>query len=688
MSEPKHTNRLIHAASPYLQQHAHNPVDWYAWGEEALQRAKTENKPIFLSIGYSACHWCHVMEHESFENEETARIMNEHFINIKVDREERPDLDEIYMSAVQLMTGSGGWPMSVFLTPELKPFYGSTYFPPRDRYGRPGFVTVLMNLTHAYENRREEIDEAADRLTDQIRTMASLSAGTGELSYLPIEDAVREMKRRFDSRFGGFGGAPKFPHSMDLSLLLRHYHNTADADALKIAEFTLEKMARGGMYDQIGGGFHRYSTDDRWLIPHFEKMLYDNALLAKTYLEAYQLAKKPFYREITNSILDYVLREMTSPDGGFFSTQDADSAEGEGIFFAWTPKQIAEVIGNEKAEIVCRFYGVEERGNFEHGLSALHIDEEMESIAAEFNISTNELKQIVREANEKLFAARETRIKPGRDEKILTDWNGLMISAMACAGNALDQKEYIHAAERACDFLIRHLCPNNRLLHTYKDGRAHTNGFLSDYAFLIGGLLDAYEAAHTARWLQEAIRLTEVMIEQFWDEENGAFFFTGADHEKLIARTKDPMDNATPSGNSIAILDLLRLAEMTGNLEYRARAEQSFRAFISSIQRFPGAFAQMLSALDFLLAKPKEIVLAGKDAESLRPFQQAIFREFDPHKVVLYVYDEEMASLSAMAPIVEGKKPLDGSPACYICRDFRCRQPVTTVEAMMAQLRE
>ncbi len=682
MAEHKHTNRLIDETSPYLLQHAHNPVGWYPWGEEALRKAKDEDKPIFLSIGYSACHWCHVMEHESFENEEIARLMNENFINIKVDREERPDLDEIYMSSVQLMTGSGGWPMSVFLTPDLKPFFGGTYFPPRDMYGRPGFGTVLVSVARAYEERREEIDQAANQMTEQIQQMVTLQKGTDELTDQPIQQAVQEMKRRFDGRYGGFGGAPKFPHSMDISLLLRYYYKTGDEETREIVEHTLHQMARGGMYDQIGGGFHRYSTDERWLIPHFEKMLYDNALLAKTYLEAYQLTQKSYYLTITKETMNYVLREMTSPEGGFYSTQDADTVEGEGVFFSWTPEQIHEALGEEKGKIVCRYYGVDEGGNFEHGLSVLHVDNEEEAVAKLFDLSKDELAQIIQEAKCKLFGIRENRPKPGRDEKILTDWNGLMIAAMASAGNTLQNEEYKNAAEKACQFLFDHLWENDRLLHTCKDGRAHTNGFLSDYSFFIHGLLDTYEATQNVKWLEEAKRLTDIMIEQFHDQENGAFYFTGKDHEQLITRTKDPMDNAIPSGNSIAVLDLLRLAEMTGHQKYRSLAEETIQLFLPSIQRFPSAFGQMLSALDFLLAKPKEIVLASKDREQIKPFQEEIFRQFNPNKVVLYALQEEVDRLQPLAPVVEGKEPLNGAVAVYVCEDFTCKQPVSTVNEM------
>ncbi|HOL94892.1 MAG TPA: thioredoxin domain-containing protein [bacterium] len=679
-------NRLIHETSPYLLQHAHNPVDWHPWNGEALARAQNEDKPIFLSIGYSACHWCHVMERESFEDEETARLMNEHFINIKVDREERPDLDEIYMAAVQALSGMGGWPMSVFLTPGLKPFYGGTYFPPRDMYGRPGFQTVLRSVARAYREQRALIDESAGQLTAHVRDMVAVPRGHGTVKYEVIETCVQDLRQRFDSRHGGFGQAPKFPHAMDIALLLRYHAKTRDTEALRMAEFTLEKMARGGMYDQLGGGFHRYATDAQWLIPHFEKMLYDNALLAKTYTEAYQLTRKPLYRRIVTETLDYVLREMTLPEGGFYSSQDADSEGREGIFFCWTPRQIAAVLGEEKAKIAGRYYGVDESGNFEQGLSVLHVSLDEEALAQRYGIPEDEVRDLLQEARRRLFDEREKRIKPGRDEKILTDWNGLMISALALAGNALDEPRYIQAAARACDFLLSHLKNEDRLWHTCKNGRAHTSGFLSDYAFFINGLLDTYEATRTVRWLHEALRLADAMIGHFWDTQDGAFFFTAHDHEPLIARTKNPMDNAVPSGNSLAILALLRLSEMTGNTDFKHKAVESLQAFADGLCRVPAAFCQMLAALDFWLAPPREIVLAGPDSNSLDPMQKALFERFLPNKVVLYAEPDTREPLAALSPLIEGKIPVNHSPTAYVCANYACQQPVATVDDLMARL--
>ena len=685
MSSPNH---LAQETSPYLLQHKDNPVDWYPWGEEALQKAKAEQKPIFLSIGYSACHWCHVMEHESFENPEIAALMNEHFVSIKVDREERPDLDEIYMNAVQLMTGQGGWPMSVFLTPDLKPFYGGTYFPPHDMYGRPGFVRVLSGVARAFREQRQEIEESAEQMVENLQHSFAVSGADAEIQEGLIERACREMIRRFDERYGGFGGAPKFPHSMDIALLLRYARRTGDAEAQRMAGFSLERMARGGIYDQVGGGFHRYATDERWLIPHFEKMLYDNALLAKTYCEAWQFTKHIYFKKVVKETLDYVLREMTSPEGGFYSTQDADSEGEEGKYFVWTPEEIFNVLGEEKGKIACRYYGVETGGNFEHGSSVLSIPNEDGVVEKLFEITSEALVQIIKETNCKLFARRAQRVKPGRDEKVLTDWNGLMISAMAFAGNALGEKRYVEAAEKAAELLLKKLWDRyrTRLLHVYKDEKAHTDGFLSDYANVVLALLDTYEASQNAKWLLEAETIARAMIERFWDEQDGAFFFTGHGQENLIARSKNAMDNALPSGNSIAILCLLRLAEMTGKEEYREKGMISLRVFSLMMDHVPVGFTQMLSALDFHLAPPKEIVLAGESEESVGEMKAAIFGEFIPNKVVLYATNAQREALGRFTTIVEGKTAIKGTVTAYVCENYSCRQPVTTVASLKQEL--
>jgi uncharacterized protein len=684
--ETRFTNRLIHETSPYLLQHAHNPVDWYPWGEEALRKARTEDKPIFLSIGYSACHWCHVMEHECFEKEDIAALMNAHFINIKVDREERPDLDEIYMTAVQAMTGAGGWPMSVFLTPDLKPFYGGTYFPPRDMYGRPGFPSILQSVAGAYKTQRDQIDQSADSITKHIQTAVSHAAGEDELTQAWITQAAAQMRQRFDEQHGGFGTAPKFPHSMDISLLLRHSTQSRDAEALHIAEFTLRKMAEGGMYDQLGGGFHRYSVDEQWLIPHFEKMLYDNALLAKTYLEAWQLTKDPFYKTIVCETLDYILREMTAPDGSFYSTQDADSEGGEGAFFSWTPEQIKQSLGDKPGDIVCRYYGVDDAGNFEHGTSVLHVITNIETLAEERGVPVDDLIDVINQAKRELFKVRSSRPKPATDTKILTDWNGMMISSMALAGMALQEPRYLEAAQKACDFLLQTHLTDEGLLHTSKDGNAHTPGFLSDYALLANGLLDTYESSRNPRYLEEAQNLAERMIQQFWDEKDGAFFFTSNTHEKLIARSKNSMDSSVPSGNSIAALVLSRLFEMTGQAQYKERAQQTIAVYADGLQRYPSAFSQMLIALDFLLYPPKLIVMLARHDHDFERLQYSIFSEFLPNKALLYVWEENRAALEKLAPVIQGKDSQGKDSTVYVCENFTCAFPVHSSEDLMRQL--
>src|SRR5215475_5173606 len=533
------TNRLINETSPYLLQHAHNPVDWHAWNEEAFDRARQEDKPILLSIGYRACHWCHVMEDESFENEAIAQLMNDNFINIKVDREERPDLDAIYMNAVQMMTGSGGWPMTVFMTPDGKPFYGGTYFPPEDRYGMPGFPRVLISVAEAYSARRDEIENSAEGMLGELKRLDRIVAPKGEaeggLSFEVVDHAANQLMRALDPVHGGFGNKPKFPPSMALDFLLRQWRRTKDASALNAVELTLNKMARGGMYDQLGGGFHRYSVDEKWLVPHFEKMLYDNALLSRVYTEAFLAAGDEFYKRVAVETLDYVAREMTDESGGFYSTQDADSEGEEGKFFVWTPEEVVALLGEEDARLFNRYFDVSELGNFE-GHSILHVDEDVDVISRLMRVSSERLIEAVERGKRILFDAREKRVKPYRDEKILTAWNALMMRSFAEASRAFDRDDYLEIAIRNANFLLTELRRKGRLLRTHKDGESKLNAYLEDYAYLVDGLLSLYEASFDPRWFEEARALAETMIAQFWDAdsaESGGFFFTSADHEKL-----------------------------------------------------------------------------------------------------------------------------------------------------------
>ena len=690
MSEnPKRTNRLINETSPYLLQHAHNPVDWYPWGKEALERARRENKPILLSIGYAACHWCHVMEHESFENEKIAAVMNEHFINIKVDREERPDLDEIYMNAVQMLTGSGGWPMTMFLAPDLRPFYGGTYFPPDDRYGRPGFPRILLGVVEAYRERHDSVVEQADRITDRLNQLSETEAGDQPLDAGVFDRAFREYRSRFDAQHGGFGSAPKFPPSMGLSLLLRHWRRTGNRNALEMVEITLQKMARGGMYDQLGGGFHRYSTDPAWLVPHFEKMLYDNALLTTTYLEAYQATGNLFYRDIAEDMLDYVLREMYDQRaGGFYSTQDADSEGVEGKFFVWTPDEVRELLGAANAKIFCEYYDITEPGNFE-GKNILHVQTPPEIFAKKLGMDLAALETILTEVKQKLFEVREQRVKPVLDDKILTSWNGLMIRSMASGYQILGHRRYLNAAEASANFVLAALTQDNGLLRTHRAGKSHLNAYLEDYSYFTAGLINLYEATFNPHWLKQAERLNEIMIEQFWDDSKGGFFFTSKDHESLIVRSKSAYDGATPSGTSIAVHSLVRLAKLLNQPDLSEKAQSALRLYSHQMEAAPSGSAQLLCELDFLLSTPKEIAIAGElNSEATKNVLHAIHSRFIPEKVValLDVAAEETQETEVLIPLLENKRQIDGETTVYVCENYACKAPTTDLGELESQL--
>jgi uncharacterized protein len=683
--QPKFTNSLINETSPYLLQHAHNPVDWYAWGEAAFERARAEDKPVLLSIGYAACHWCHVMEHESFENEAIAQLMNDNFINIKVDREERPDLDAIYMNATQMMTGHGGWPMTVFLTPEAKPFYAGTYFPPVDRHGMPGFPRILIALAEAYRTRRDEIEESAGGILNELQRLDQVLGGEGELSREILDHAADDLLRRLDPVHGGFGNKPKFPPSMTLSFLLRHYQRTKQQSALDAVELTLQKMARGGMYDQLGGGFHRYSVDEQWLVPHFEKMLYDNALLSRVYLDAYLVTGQEFYKQIATGTLDYVRREMTDAGGGFYSTQDADSEGEEGKFFVWTPAEVTALLGEEDAQLFNRYFDLSEMGNFE-GHSILHVDNEKDVIARLMKTTPERIDEIIKRGKEVLFNARETRIKPYRDEKILTAWNGLMLRSFAEAARVLGRDDYREVAINNANFVLTHLQREGRLLRTHKDGVSKLNGYLEDYAFLVDGLLALYEATFDLRWFTEARLLADTMITHFWDAEAGGFFFTSGDHEQLITRTKDFYDNATPAGNSVAAHVLLRLALLTGEERYRRLAEQILELTQTALRRAPSAFGHLLSALDLLLASPYEIAIVGApDAADTRQLLDVVFQSYLPNKVVALAAPNDKEAANAIKLLIE-RTAHNGRATAYVCRNFYCEAPVNDAAQLRAQL--
>lgn len=684
MSDHKHTNRLIHETSPYLLQHAHNPVDWYAWGAEALEKARAEGKPIFLSIGYSACHWCHVMERESFENDVTARLMNERFVNIKVDREERPDLDAIYMEAVVAMTGSGGWPMSVFLTPEGQPFYGGTYYPPEPRYGMPSFRQVLGSVADAYQNRRNDVLGQAARLTTALQNTTGLTAQDGEISTALLDEAVVTLQQYFDEQDGGFGNHPKFPQPMTLDFLLTQYKRTGNLDILYMAELTLEKMAHGGIYDQLGGGFHRYSVDPVWLVPHFEKMLYDNSQLLRTYLHAWQLTGHPLYRRVVEETIDYVLREMTAPDGGFYSTQDADSEGEEGKFFVWTETEVEQLLGSHAAAIFENYYGVSMRGNFE-GQNILSITRPVANVAERFRTTVEEVEQVLVDGRRQLFAAREGRIKPARDEKILTEWNGLMIHALAECGVVLGRADALAAATKAADFVLTKLSqPDGKLYRTYKAGQARLNAYLEDYTALIRSLIALYESTFELRWLGEASRLTQIMFEQFHDQANGGFFQTGVDHEQLVVRRKDFVDNAIPSGNAMAAEALLRLGVLVGNPDYRGEALRIILTMKELLGRQPTGFGRLLCVLDSVLAPSQEIAIVGEFAQAET---QALFAQVRRHYLPNTVVAAKEPAAVSILPLLEGRGLVEGKAAAYVCENYSCQLPVTDPTALAALLK-
>ncbi|HMC81705.1 MAG TPA: thioredoxin domain-containing protein [Candidatus Polarisedimenticolia bacterium] len=689
MTEPRRQNRLAGETSPYLLQHAHNPVDWYPWGREALDRARREDRPILLSIGYSACHWCHVMERESFEDEETARVMNEHFVCIKVDREERPDVDMIYMNAVQIMTGSGGWPLNVFLAPDLKPFYGGTYFPPAERHGLPAFRAVLDRVAQTYREKRGRVASSGDQIAGYIAQMSKVTPSREMLTDDLLRAALQELKTSFDPRDGGWGQAPKFPHAAGISLLLRIHRRLHDPEALAMATLTLEKMARGGMYDQLGGGFHRYSTDARWLVPHFEKMLYDNALLVVAYLEAFQATGKALFARIARECLDYVGREMTSKEGGFFSAQDADSEGVEGKFFVWTPEEIGAAAGEEAARAFCAYYDVRPGGNWE-GLSILHVPREAAEVAQELGLGLGTLESLLSEARSRLLKQREGRVRPGLDDKILTSWNGLMISAFARGFQVIEEPAHLEVARGAARFLLKSLrAKEGGLLRTSRGGVAKLDGCLDDYAFVTAGLIDLYETDFDPQWVLEARGLVDRMLDRFWNDADGAFFFTAKNQEDLIIRSQTGYDGALPSGNSVAALALYRLARLTGEGGYAEKATGILRAYRDSVVALPAGFSQMLCALDFYLDNPKEVALVGlRSAPDTSALLRAIRKPFAPNKVV--AFSEEKGSgveeAARVVPLLSGKTTAAGKSAAYVCENFRCKAPTSDPKALEAAL--
>jgi uncharacterized protein YyaL (SSP411 family) len=696
-------NRLASESSPYLLQHRNNPVDWYPWGAEAFERAKAEDKPVFLSIGYSTCHWCHVMERESFENTLVADALNRSFVSIKVDREERPDVDDVYMTAVQTMTGSGGWPLSLFLTPEARPFYGGTYYPPEDRWGRPGFRTLLDAISRAWTDKRDELESSAGELLAHVAAHAAgAPSGSGQPRPGPeaLETAFADMERQFDRVHGGFGGAPKFPPAMRLELLLTRFERTKDPEARRMLDTTLTKMARGGMYDQVGGGFHRYSVDAEWLVPHFEKMLYDNAMLARIYLLAGRALGSAEHERIARETLDYLLREMTPPEGGFFAAQDADSGGEEGTFYVWTPDQLREVLGPESADLVAAHYGVTAAGNFEGRATVLSVVRTIGELAADRDRPAGEIEEAVRRARPLLYEAREKRVAPATDDKLLTDWSALAISAFALAGRLLGEPRYEQAAVQAANRILERCRRSDGevgrvLLHRERLGVAGIDGFSTDYSYLVEALLDLYEATFEPRWFREAVSLQRELEERFADPRGG-YALTAAsgstpeqgksgDPAALPVRPRESLDGATPSASSVAASNLIRLHGFTGEARYRERAEAIFAAFSPYLTRATAAVPRMLAALDRALASPRQIVLSGEkgrpDFEALRA---EVFR--DPSPAAVVVHADAAESLADLCPLVVGRGSAAGPARAYVCEGFTCRLPTGEAAELAAQL--
>jgi len=691
MNAPSRHNALIHEKSPYLLQHAENPVDWYPWGAKAFQKAKNEDKPVFLSIGYATCHWCHVMAHESFEDSKTAEILNEHFVSIKVDREERPDLDKIYMSVCQALTGHGGWPLSVFLTPDKIPFFAGTYFPKTSRQGLIGFPELLLKLLNLWKEDRDRLLAAGGQITEHLEKI-SRAASTGKsLGVETLEKAGVQLARGFDPQWGGFGNAPKFPSPHQLTFLLRRHRRTGEANDLKMVEKTLQSMRWGGLFDHIGYGFHRYSVDEKWFAPHFEKMLYDQALLAMAYTETHQVTGQSFYARVAREVFAYVSRDMTAPEGGFYSAEDADSEGVEGLFYLWTPRQVREVLGSETGDVFCDFFDIREGGNFEEGRSIPHMRESLSAFSKGRSMGEKELVLLLQEGREKLFLERKKRVHPLKDDKILTAWNGLMIAAFFKGYRALGDAPYLRAAEKALTFILDHMLKKDGyLMRRYREGEAAHAGYLDDYAFLTWALVEGYESTFNPHYLKTAVALTHTMLDLFWDSEKGGLFFTGRENETLITRSRDAQDGALPSGNSVAALTLLQLGRLTGETAFEEKADKLMRAFSDPMDSYPSAHTQLLQALDFMIGPAQEVVISGsRDDDNTKAMLKVIHRNFLPHQVAhLVSNDEERDRLAELAPFVKEMAPVEGKATAYVCRRYACQAPVTDPREMEKALKE
>ncbi len=694
---PMYTNRLFLEPSPYLKQHAHNPVNWYPWGDEAFETARRLRRPVLLSVGYSTCHWCHVMEEESFEDEEIARYMNEKYVAIKVDREERPDVDGVYMAAVQMLTGQGGWPMTVWLTPDRKPFFGGTYFPARDgdRGVSPGFITLLQKLRAIYDQQPDRVTESAARITAALSSSLAPKAGSAPESLAgAVTRAARLYRERFDSTEGGVTEGRKFPSSLPVRFLLRYAARAGDPEARHMAVLTLEKMWAGGIHDQIGGGFHRYSTDAHWLVPHFEKMLYDNALLAMSYLEGYQATGREEFAEVARDVLRYAEQDMAAPEGGFYSATDADSPgpDGrpeEGSFFTWTPAEIESALGNERARVVEAYYGVTPGGNFQ-GRNILHIARPIEAVARDLRLPSQRVRDVLQQSRPIPYAARGKRPPPHRDEKILAAWNGLMISALARAALVLGEERYARRASQTAEFMLGRILMDGRLRRSYQDGAARGSAFLEDYAFLIAGLLDLYEATGAPRWLREAMNLDHVLESHYEDPKAGAYYLTSDDQERLLAREKPSYDGAEPTGNSVQAMNLLRLYELTANDRYRRRADRTFSAFSEVARQAPTAMSELLTAAEFRLGMPREIVIVTpRSRVEAEPFLGQLRRTYVPNRVLIVAAEgADIALQEKLIPLLEGKTAQGGRTTAYVCTEGVCKLPTADVGAFAEQIRE
>ena len=689
-------NRLVNESSPYLLQHATNPIDWFPWGTEAFEKAKREDKPVFLSIGYSTCHWCHVMEHESISDKDVAALLNQNFISIKVDREERPDIDHVYMAVTQALTGSGGWPMTIILTPDKKPFYAGTYFPKTSRWGRPGLMELLPKIADVWRKDREKVLDSAYRITQHIAGLGESRSGPN-LERQILDQAQALFVQAYDPDYGGFSKPPKFPSAHQLSFLLRRYHQTQDPQTLGMVEKTLTQMRLGGIYDQLGFGFHRYSTDAQWLVPHFEKMLYDQAILILAYTEAYQITGKEFYREVVKEIITYVLRDMTSPEGGFFSAEDADSEGIEGKFYLWTPQEIKQILGQKEAELFFKIFNIKKDGNFEdagpgHSVhqNILHLQKPLPELSGDLGISEAQLRRRLEDGRKMLFKEREKRIHPFKDDKILTDWNGLMIAALANAGRALDNEKYTAAAVKAAEFILQNLTDDHgRLLKRYRKGKAGLDAHLNDYAFMVWGLLELYQATYKIAYLKDAIAINQQMLSHFWDDRNGGLFLTADDAEKILVRSKVIYDGAIPSGNSVAVYNLLRLGHLTGNTQYLTKAEHIIKSFSGEVAKYPAGHTQLMIALEFALNPNYEVVIVGEaHGKDTKMMLAALRKSFLPNIVVLFrpANQKAAAEVTTIAPFALPMVAKNGQATAYVCQEFACKLPTTSVDQMLDNL--